>query len=130
MDAIASAYAALNQSLLGVIWEVSLAEFAFVTLVLGGGGAWLAGRAIGRAWEPAWKAVAWMIPLAAAARFIHYALFSGSLLTPRFYLVDLVALMVLAYLGHRKAITKAMVRQYAWLYERAGPFAWRPRSGA
>jgi uncharacterized protein YfiM (DUF2279 family) len=112
---------------MGLIWEISLAEFAFVTLALGGGAAWLAGRALAGSWEPAWKALAWMIPLAAAVRFIHYALFSGSLLTLHFYLVDLAALAMLAFAGHRVTLTKQMVRQYGWLYERAGPFGWRER---
>lgn len=114
---------------MGLIWEISLAEFLFVTVILGGGAAWLAGRAIAGAWEPLWKAAIWMIPLAAVVRFIHYALFSGSLLTLHFYLVDLCVLVVLAMAGHRFALTRRMVRQYGWLYERAGPFAWRARSG-
>ena len=112
---------------MGLIWEISLAEFAFVTLILGGGAAWLAGRALAQAWEPMWKTALWMIPLAAAVRFIHYALFSGSLLTLHFYLVDLVVLAAIALAGHRIALAGRMVRQYGWLYERAGPFAWRER---
>jgi hypothetical protein len=115
---------------MGVIWEISLAEFVFVTLILGGGAAFLAGRSIAGAWEPAWKSAVWMIPLAAAVRFIHYALFSGSLLTLHFYLVDLVLLVGVALAGHRSTLAKRMVRQYGWLYERAGPFGWRPRDGA
>jgi hypothetical protein len=114
---------------MGLIWEISLGEFVFVTLILGCGAAWLAGRAIAGAWEPWWKAALWMIPLAAAVRFIHYALFSGSLLTLHFYLVDLVCLVLAALAGHRTTLAKRMVRQYAWLYERSGPFGWRARRG-
>lgn len=115
---------------MGLIWEISLAEFAFVTVVLGGGAAFLAGRALAGAWEPVWKSVLWMIPLAAAVRFIHYALFSGSLLTLYFFLVDLAVLIAFAVAGHRSTLARRMVRQYGWLYERAGPFNWRPRDGA
>lgn len=115
---------------MGLIWEISLAEFLFVTLVLGGGAAFLAGRALAGAWEPIWKAIAWMIPLAAAVRFIHYALFSGSLLTLHFYLVDLVVLIAFVCAGHRTTLATRMVRQYGWMVERAGPFGWRPRDGA
>lgn len=115
---------------MGVIWEISLAEFVFITLILGGGGAWLAGRAIAGAWEPLWRSVVWMIPLAAAVRFIHFALFSGSLLTLHFYLVDLAILVAIAVASFRIALAKRMVRQYGWLYERAGPFAWKARDGA
>lgn len=115
---------------MGVIWEISFVEFAFVTLILGGGGAWMAGRGVARSWEPAWKAAAWMIPLAAAVRFIHYALFSGSLLTLHFFVVDLVILIALALAGHRATMASLMTRQYQWLYERAGPFAWRAKPDA
>jgi hypothetical protein len=114
---------------MGLIWEISLGEFVFVTLILGGGAAWLAGRSLARSWEPAWKAALWMLPLAAAVRFIHFALFSGSLLTLHYYLVDLAILVALALAGHRATLTGQMVRQYEWLYQRAGPFGWRAREG-
>jgi len=81
---------------MGLIWEVSLGEFVFVTLILGGGAAWLAGRGVALSWDPMWKAAVWMAPLAAVVRFIHYALFSGNLLTLHFFLVDLVILVVMA----------------------------------
>ncbi|HVI28342.1 DUF6867 family protein [Hansschlegelia sp.] len=112
---------------MGLIWEISLAEFGFVTLILGGGAAWLAGRALAGSWEPAWKAAVWMVPLAAAVRFIHYALFSGSLLTLHYFVVDLVILVAFALAGHRMTLARRMARQYGWLYERAGPFGWRRR---
>lgn len=115
---------------MGLIWEISLPEFLFVTVFLGGGAAWLAGRAVAGGWEPAWKAALWMPPLAAAVRFIHYALFSGSLLTLHFFLVDLAILIALALAGHRTRMAAQMTRQYDWLYERAGPFGWRAKSGA
>lgn len=113
---------------MGLIWEISLAEFLFVTVTLGCGAAWLAGRALAGSWEPAWKAAVWMIPLAAAVRFIHYALFSGSLLTLHFYLVDLAILVAFALAGHRATLATRMTRQYAWLYERSGPFGWKSRA--
>lgn len=114
---------------MGLIWEISLAEFLFVTVILGGGAAWLAGRAVAGSWEPAWKAAAWMVPLAAAVRFIHYALFSGSLLTLHYFVVDLLVLVALALAGHRVRLVRQMTRQYDWLYESAGPFAWRAKAG-
>jgi len=112
---------------MGLIWEISLSEFVFVTLILGGGAAWLAGRALALAWEPMWKTALWMIPLGCAVRFIHFALFSGSLLTLHFYLVDLAILVALALAGHRVTLATRMVRQYGWMLERAGPFGWRER---
>lgn len=113
----------------GLIWEISFVEFACVTLILGGGAAWLAGRGVALSWEPAWKAVLWMIPLAGAVRFIHFALFSGSLLTLRHFLVDLAILMLFAGMGHRVIRSRMMVRQYGWLYEKAGLGGFRAKAG-
>ena len=50
-------------------------EILFVTGILGGGAAWLAGRAIAGTWRPAWHVVGYMALLGAAIRFIHFALF-------------------------------------------------------
>ncbi|WP_309393314.1 DUF6867 family protein [Chelatococcus sambhunathii] len=143
MEAIHSLYETLNAIGHGTIWEISLGEFLLATLILGCGAAWLAGRAVASAWEPLWKSAVWMIPLAFAVRFIHYALFSGTLqlnptgaaapafwTTVHYALVDLVFLVVFALLGHRRTLTKMMTRQYAWLYETAGPFAWKARGRA
>ncbi|MFC7051655.1 DUF6867 family protein [Hansschlegelia quercus] len=113
---------------MGVIWEVSLGEFVFVTLILGGGAAWLAGRGVALSWDSMSKAAVWMLPLAAVVRFIHYALFSGNLLTLHFFIVDLVVLIAMAVAGWRVTRTSQMTRQYDWLYDRAGPFSWRPKS--
>ncbi len=60
-------------------------------------------------------------------RFLHFALFSGSLLTLHYYLVDLVVLQVFGALGFRLKRVSQMVTQYPWMYERAGPFGWRAR---
>ncbi len=114
---------------MNLIWEISPAEFVFVSVLLGGGAAYLAGRGIAKSWEPAWKAAVWMVPLAAAVRFIHFALFSGTLASAHYYAVDLAILVVLALAGHRRTMARQMVRQYGWLIERAGPFSWRPRDG-
>lgn len=114
---------------MGVIWEVSLPEFIFVTLVLGGAAAWMTGRAVAYQWHGLWRALVWMVLLTAAVRFIHYALFSGTLLSLHFYLVDFVILCAIAAVGHRRTRAKQMTRQYGWLNELSGPFSWR-RKGA
>lgn len=110
-----------------LLWEVSLPEFLLVTAVLGGGAAWLSGRALARTWQPAWHAALWMLLLAAAVRFIHYALFRGTLLSGHYYLVDLAVLLALAMLGYRRTRTRQMARQYGWLFRPHGPFGWRRR---
>src|SRR5260370_33576059 len=62
--------------------------FLLVTVALGGGAAWQAGRAIAQTWRPWWQAVLYMFILGAAVRFIHFALFDGTLLSPGAYALD------------------------------------------
>ncbi len=100
----------------------------FVTVCLGGGAAWLAGRAIAQTWRPMWHVVAYMAILGAAVRFIHFALFGADLLTVPSYAVDTLFLILVGCLGFRVTRTTQMVTQYYWLNERAGPLAWRARA--
>ena len=49
--------------------------------MIGGGAAWLAGRAIAQTWRPFWQVVVYMLLLGAAVRFVHFALFEADLLS-------------------------------------------------
>jgi hypothetical protein len=115
---------------MGVIWEVSLGDFLLVTVFLGGGAAWLTGRAVAITWRSLWKLLLYIALLTCAVRFIHYALFGGTLLSGYFFLVDFVILLALANLGYRLTRTIQMVSQYSWLFERASPLSWRRREVA
>ena len=105
------------------IYEVSLADFLLVTVVLGGGAAWLTGRATARTWSAWWKLVLYVVLLTIALRFIHFALFEGSFFLPlrtfgravEFATVDLVVLMVAAVLGRKLTRARQMARQYGFL---------------
>ena len=99
----------------------------FVTGFLGGGAAWLAGRAIAQTWRPMWYVVAYMALLGGAVRFIHFALFGADLLTALSYAVDTFFLIFIGCLAWRVTRVSQMVTQYDWLYERTGPFSWRER---
>ncbi|MBK0399366.1 hypothetical protein H0I76_09205 [Limibaculum sp. M0105] len=112
---------------MGVIWETDFVTFFFVTLVIGGGAAFMSGRALASTWQPIWRLIFYMVLLAAAIRFFHFALFSGTLLSVHYYLVDAASVIALALLGYRLKRVNQMVTQYEWLYERAGPFGWRER---
>ncbi len=68
--------------------EGSVGIFLLVTVILGGGAAALAGRAIAQTWRPWWQIVAYMLILGGAVRFIHFALFGGTLLSAHYYVVD------------------------------------------
>lgn len=111
----------------GWIWEVSLAEFLLVTVVLAGGAAYLTGRATARSWLSAWHLTAYLVLLTAATRFIHYALFSGSLLTAWYFAVDLVVLLVIGFFGRQRTRAMQMATQYSFAFERTGIAGWRPR---
>jgi GR25 family glycosyltransferase involved in LPS biosynthesis len=106
------------------IWEVTAWEFVFVTVILAGGAAYLTGRAIARTWQSETTLVGYMLLLAAATRFIHFALFSGTLLSPYYYLVDLVVITAIAFLGRRLTRAKQMATQYSFEYERHGSLSW------
>ena len=96
-----------------------------VTVVLGGGAAALTGRATALAWQPPSRAALAMLPLAAADRFIHFALFGGTLLSAQAYARDLALFVAVSLLAWRATRTAQMVRQYPWLYARSGPLSWR-----
>jgi len=103
----------------------SILQVVLLTAVIGGGAAALSGRAIARAWLPAWQMVVTAFLLAAAARFFHFALFNGELLSLPSYGCDALVFLVVGLLAWRATRALQMVRQYPWLYARSGPLSWR-----
>lgn len=104
-----------------------LRVFLVLTVIIGGGAAFLSGKGLARSWKPFWRVFLYMALLAAAIRFFHYALFDGALLSVYYYLVTYAALLAAACLGYRMMRTTQMVTQYRWLYERTSPVTWRDR---
>ena len=107
--------------------EESWLQIALVTGVLGGGAAFLAGRAIAGTWRPFWHVLVYMAMLGAAVRFVHFALFEGTLLSPASYACDTLYLIVIGSLGWRMTRAAQMATQYYWLYERTSPLTWRQK---
>lgn len=105
----------------------SFLHVLFLTFVLGCGCAWMAGRAIAQSWRPARVAVAAMVLLGGAVRFLHFALFQEPLLEPVTYLFETSCLIAVALVSWRYARAQQMIRQYYWLYEADGPLNWRLR---
>ena len=105
--------------------EGSFGVFLLVTLFLGGGAAWLTGRAIAQTWRPGWQIVVYTLILGAAVRFIHYSLFGGTLLSPHYYAVDSAICMAVAFAGFRAARVAQMVTQYSWIHAADGLMRWR-----
>jgi hypothetical protein len=110
--------------------EVSVADFVVVTFILGGLAAWMSGRAIALTWRPYWHVVLYMAIFAIVVRWIHWALFGGTLLSLPFYLVDLVVVLSFATLGYRAFRTRQMTTQYRWLFARVNAFGWRRSNSA
>jgi len=108
--------------------DASTLVFLVLTVILGGGAAFLAGRGLARSWKPFWRIFFYMALLAGAVRFFYYALFDGKLLSPYYYLVTYAVLLIAASLGFRAMRTTQMVTQYRWLYERTSPLTWRDRA--
>jgi hypothetical protein len=108
--------------------DESLLQIALVTGVLGGGAAFLAGRAIAQTWRPFWHVLIYMAMLGAATRFVHFALFDGTLLSPASYATDTLFLVLVGMLAWRMTRAGQMATQYHWLYERTGPLSWRART--
>ncbi len=95
--------------------EDSFGVFLLVTVLLGGGAAWLAGRAIAQTWRPRWSIIGYMLILGFAVRFFHYALFDGTLLSPHYCAVDTAVALIFAFCGFRVTRAAQMRRQYGFL---------------
>ena len=115
----------------GVLYEEPSAWlFLLVTVVMGGWAGWMTARGIALTWRPVWQCVVALLVVAGVVRFFHYALFEGTLLSLRFYLVDAAVILTIGLLGYRFTRARQMTTQYRWLYRRAGPFGWRERTEA
>jgi hypothetical protein len=100
-------------------------QILILTGLFGGGCAWQTGRAIALTWRPGWHVPAAMILLGLAVRFFHFALMDSPLWSPASFATDTAFLVIVAGLAFRHTRMSQMTRQYYWLYERRGPFAWR-----
>ncbi len=105
--------------------ENSFGVFVLVTVILGGGAAWLAGRAVAATWRPWWQVVIYMLILGAVVRFIHFSLFGGTLLSLHYYAVDSAVCLIAGFFGFRAARAAQMVTQYRWINTPDGPLGWR-----
>ncbi len=97
------------------IWEVSMWEFVFVTAALGGGAAFLTGRAVAKSWLGNSQLIIYVVLLTAATRFIHFALFEGTLISLWYFCVDLIVLLAFGFAGKSMTRSKQMATQYGFL---------------
>src|ERR1700754_3636598 len=92
--------------------EHSLGVFFLVSVVMGGGAALLAGRAIASTWRPWWHLALYMLLLTLAVRFIHFALFESKFLSLHYFLVDYAVCLGLGLLGYRVRRVTQLVTRY------------------
>ena len=113
----------------GILYEEpSVWQFFFITCLLGGGAAWMTGRATAQTWRPMSSLVVYLLLLGIAVRFIHHALFDATMFTAQYYFVDTIVLLAIGVLGYKYTRTNQMVTQYNWLYERTSLLGWKARS--
>ncbi len=116
------------------IIEHGIRLYLILVVIMGGGAAFMAGRALASGWKPVSQLIAYMIPFTAAVRFLQYALFNDAKLgTPNltsgyYFITDFILLAAIAWLGYQMTRTNQMVRQYPWLYEKSGPFGWKAKT--
>ena len=114
----------------GILWPeqpYGLLTFVLITLLLGGLGAWAAGRAMAQTWRPMPMIALYMLFLTAGVRFLHYALYGEKLLSLHYFIVAYVWTIVVAGLGYRWMRAGQMATQYSWAYERVG-LSWRAKA--
>jgi hypothetical protein len=113
----------------GILYEEHSAWlFVLITIIMGGAASWQMGRALAKTWKPFVLVPLYVALLNCAVRFVHFALFEGTLLSLHFYAVDYVVLFFLAYVGWRMQRTVQMSSQYAFAFTAVGPFSWRRKS--
>jgi hypothetical protein len=109
----------------GILYEeASIAAFLILTVIFGGGAAWQTGRATAQTWRPLGTMILYSIGITIVVRFLHFAVFGGTLLSAHYFLVDLAVVAAAMFAGYQAQRAEQMATQYSWLFERSGPFGW------
>jgi hypothetical protein len=111
------------------LFGTSIPVFVMLTVVLLGLAAFRAGQAVAEAWNPARDALLAAAGLAAADRFLAAALFKSAPLALGPAVTAWIYLSAVALFAWRATLARKMVRQYPWLYARAGVLGWRRIEG-
>ena len=104
-----------------------IGSFLAMTVVLFGGAAFLTGQTLAQGWRPGWQILPAALLLAAADRFLLYALFAAEPASLSGFLIATAMLGAILLAAYHLTRARKMVQQYPWLYERRGPFGWRER---
>ncbi|PNG26329.1 DUF6867 family protein [Methylocella silvestris] len=96
----------------------SLMIFIGLSVVLGGAAAFSAGRALAIGWRPLWQGVFYALGVAAAVRFLHYALFAEPLLSPARFGLDAATALIFMLAGFYWTRRRRMQLQYGSILSR------------
>ncbi len=105
----------------------SLPVFIALTLGVMGFASFMTGQGLAKTWRPMWQTVLYSVLLGFADRFLTWSLFEGELFHLSGYIIDTLVLLVICAVAYRLTLTRKMVTQYPWIYQRSGPFTWRRR---
>ena len=89
--------------------------FLLVSVVMGGGTAYVSGKAVAQTWRPFWHAIWYALVLGLAVRFIHFALYQEVMLSAKNYIVDCALLLAATAAGFRVTRQRQMQDQYGAL---------------
>jgi hypothetical protein len=111
-----------------LLWEVSISEFLIVTVVIGGGLAYMIGRSTALTWNGWGLTTFYTLLLTLAARFFHFSLFHGTFFLPfetagtalYYAVIDFVVLFAFAALGRQVTRARQLRGQYGVLRESDG----------
>ena len=112
----------------GIIYEEpSVLQFLFITCIIGGWTAWRTGKSVAENWQSYKTVIVYTLLLGVGIRFVHHALFAGTMFSPQYYVVDTIVLLLFSTAGFRYYRTRQMATSYYWLYEKASPFSWKSK---
>jgi hypothetical protein len=113
---------------MSLFWENSFWVFLILTIIGGGGAAFMAGRALALGWKPLWMLAIYMMIFGAGLRFLHFALFQGNLTSVQYYIVQTLIIFAISAFGYRMTRTNQMTEKYPWLYEKTSLLSWRQKN--
>lgn len=108
--------------------EHSFGVFFLLTVIIGGGAAFMAGRSSAQGWKPVWLLVVYMMIFGAGLRFLHFALFQDTLTSGLYYAIQTAIIIAFALLGYRMTRVNQMTQKYPWLYEKTNMLSWREKA--
>ncbi len=92
--------------------------FLGLSIIIGGAASFATGRALAIRWRPLWQALIYALGIAAAVRFLHYALFAEPLLSAAAYGLDFAAALIFMLAGFKLTRRRQMKQQYGAILAR------------